>query len=102
MATALSWLGGLHLLQGRYVEAEPVLKLVRERLPEHEILVTTITSGGYETAASWRGKLISDVFFAPFDLPWAVRHSGPYGRRPPCDSISRSIVATFIRAREVW
>src|SRR2546425_392481 len=57
---------------GEVSAAEPILKLLRERLPGHSIIVSVITPGGHETASRLIGKCIDAVFYAPFDMPWSV------------------------------
>jgi 3-deoxy-D-manno-octulosonic-acid transferase len=58
---------------GEVVAATPILKLLRERLPEHEIVLSVITPGGLETAQA--AGLARAVFYAPFDIPWAVHRA---------------------------
>jgi 3-deoxy-D-manno-octulosonic-acid transferase len=44
-------------------------------MPGVDIVISTITPGGLETALALKGRLASSVFFAPFDLPWPVQRT---------------------------
>jgi len=58
---------------GEVMAASPILQRVRGQLPAHDIVFSAITPGGHETARS--SGLASHVFYAPFDVPWAVRRT---------------------------
>lgn len=53
--------------------ATPVIRAYRALHPDHEIVVSVITPGGYEVAEKLVGEWITFVFYAPFDTPRAVR-----------------------------
>jgi 3-deoxy-D-manno-octulosonic-acid transferase len=57
---------------GEVMAATPILRAYRELRPEDEIVMSVITPGGYEVAASLIGRWVQAVFYAPFDVPWAV------------------------------
>jgi len=51
--------------------AEPVIKMLRECYPDHDILLTHMTPTGRETAAQlFRDGVIQ--CYLPYDFPWAV------------------------------
>jgi len=51
--------------------AEPVVKLLRERHPDHHILLTHMTPTGRETGAQlFRNGVVQ--CYLPYDFPWAV------------------------------
>ncbi|HZP92284.1 MAG TPA: lipid IV(A) 3-deoxy-D-manno-octulosonic acid transferase [Burkholderiales bacterium] len=52
--------------------AEPLLRALRERHPEHRILLTHMTPTGRETARSLFADAVESVYL-PYDLPGAVR-----------------------------
>ncbi|MCH8274031.1 MAG: 3-deoxy-D-manno-octulosonic acid transferase [Armatimonadetes bacterium] len=56
---------------GEVVAARPILKELRTRLPEHELVLTCTTSTGYGIAESLKGKLIDHLFYFPVDVPAA-------------------------------
>lgn len=60
---------------GEFMAATPVLKAYRERRPDDQIIVSVITPGGHEVASAQKGKLVSEVFYCPFDAPFAVRRA---------------------------
>ena len=56
---------------GETIAAAPVIRAVRERLPEAKLLVTTMTPTGSARAAALLGD-IAQHCYAPYDYPWAV------------------------------
>ena len=51
--------------------AEPVIKMLRERNPDHHILLTHMTPTGRETGAQlFRDGVVQ--CYVPYDFPWAV------------------------------
>ncbi len=55
---------------GETLSAAPLARLLRARRPEIEILVSTVTLTGQETAARTLGSTADARFYFPFDLPW--------------------------------
>jgi len=55
------------------VAAVPILRELRARLPEHELLLSVITPGGQEMAAQQAAKFVDAIFYFPFDFPWVAR-----------------------------
>jgi 3-deoxy-D-manno-octulosonic-acid transferase len=51
--------------------AQPVISLLRERHPDHRILLTHMTPTGRETGQQLFGDRVSRCYL-PYDLPWAV------------------------------
>lgn len=51
--------------------AEPLVKALRERWPDHRILLTHMTPTGRETGEQTFGDTVSRCYL-PYDLPWAV------------------------------
>jgi len=51
--------------------AQPVISLLRERHPDHRILLTHMTPTGRETGHQLFGDKVSRCYL-PYDLPWAV------------------------------
>ncbi len=66
---------------GEVMAAAPVLKEIKARDPDLEIVMTTITPGGHEIAQGMVDKLLAAVGYLPFDLmpltKRAVRHIAP-------------------------
>jgi 3-deoxy-D-manno-octulosonic-acid transferase len=60
---------------GEVMAATPILKEYRERRPDDDIVVSVVTPGGHEVATTLVGKLVSGVFYAPFDVPPAVNRA---------------------------
>ncbi len=58
---------------GEVVAAVPILRELRERLPNDEILLSTITPAGHEMAEQQALKYVDGLFYFPFDLPWVAR-----------------------------
>lgn len=55
--------------------ATPILQTYKELRPEDEIVLSVITPGGYEVGSCLVGKCVTDVFYAPFDVPSAVKRA---------------------------
>ncbi len=58
---------------GETVAAVPIIKELREALPDCEILLSVITPAGHEIAAQQQSSLFDGIFFAPFDFPHVVK-----------------------------
>ena len=58
---------------GEVVAAVPILRELRRRLPNDEILLSTITPAGHEMAEQQALKYVDGLFYFPFDLPWVAR-----------------------------
>jgi 3-deoxy-D-manno-octulosonic-acid transferase len=58
---------------GEVVAAVPILRELRARLPDDEILLSTITPAGHEMAEQQALKYVDGLFYFPFDLPWVAR-----------------------------
>lgn len=54
---------------GETLSAVPLLRGLRERLPETEILFSTVTLTGQEVAEKALGGMTDRIFYFPFDLP---------------------------------
>ncbi|HXG24918.1 MAG TPA: glycosyltransferase N-terminal domain-containing protein, partial [Chthonomonadales bacterium] len=57
---------------GEVMAAMPILRAYKKLRPEDEVVMSVITPGGYEVAAGLIENLLQAVFYAPFDVPWAV------------------------------
>ncbi len=55
---------------GETLSAAPLVRLLRARRPDAEIVVSTVTLTGQETAAKTLGSVSDARFYFPFDLPW--------------------------------
>jgi len=53
----------------------PIVRALRERNPDLEAVLTTITPGGREVAENQVGKTLRAVSYLPFDLPWFMRRT---------------------------
>lgn len=60
---------------GEVMAAVPILRACRERLPDHELVLSVITPGGHEVAAKMVGGLLRAAIYCPFDVPFAVRRA---------------------------
>jgi len=60
---------------GEVIAALPLLQALREELPNHHLLLTTLTPTGNATARQHLGKLIDAVSYLPIDLPFAVQRA---------------------------
>ena len=58
---------------GEVVAAVPILRELRELLPDHALLLSTITPAGHEMAEQQASPYIDGLFYFPFDMPWVVR-----------------------------
>lgn len=54
---------------GETLSAVPLVRELRKRLPETEILLSTVTMTGQEVARKSLGEATDGIFFFPFDLP---------------------------------
>ena len=54
---------------GEVLAALPVLRGIRERLPEHEILLSVTTSSGHRTAREHAVDLFDHLVYFPIDVP---------------------------------
>jgi len=52
--------------------AQPLVAALRQRYPDHALLVTHMTATGREAASSLYGGFAT-LAFLPYDFPWAVR-----------------------------
>lgn len=60
---------------GEVMAATPILQAYRELRPDDEIVLSVITPGGHEVANGMIGKCVTDVFYFPFDAPFAVKRA---------------------------
>ena len=58
---------------GEVVAAVPIMRELRARLPDYELVFSVITPAGYEMAEQQAAKYVDAIFYAPFDFPWVVR-----------------------------
>jgi len=68
--TPTLWLHAVSVGETR--AAEPLIKALRERWPDHRILMTHMTPTGRETGERAFGERVARCYL-PYDLPWAVR-----------------------------
>ncbi|MBI5419409.1 MAG: 3-deoxy-D-manno-octulosonic acid transferase [Deltaproteobacteria bacterium] len=59
---------------GETLSAAPLVRRLRSRLPDAEILLSTVTLTGQETAEKVLGAETDARFYFPFDLPGIVRN----------------------------
>lgn len=52
--------------------AQPLIQALRERYPDHRLLLTHMTPTGRATSKALFGDTVERVYL-PYDLPWAVR-----------------------------
>jgi 3-deoxy-D-manno-octulosonic-acid transferase len=52
--------------------AQPLVRALRERFPDHALVVTHMTATGRAAARDLYGEFATPAFL-PYDLPWAVR-----------------------------
>ena len=64
------WIHAVSLGETR--AAEPLVRALRARFPDHALLVTQMTATGRDAAASLYGEFAT-LAFLPYDFPWAVR-----------------------------
>jgi 3-deoxy-D-manno-octulosonic-acid transferase len=69
-ARPLIWIHAVSLGETR--AAQPLVVALRQRYPDHALLVTHMTATGRATAADLYGALAT-LAFLPYDFPWAVR-----------------------------
>ncbi|MDA8121137.1 MAG: 3-deoxy-D-manno-octulosonic acid transferase [Deltaproteobacteria bacterium] len=77
---------------GETLSAASLVRLLRERLPDAEILFSTVTITGHEAAEKALGSSIDACFYFPFDLPGISRKF--------LDRVSPDIVV--ILETEIW
>ncbi len=53
---------------GEVVASTPILRELRTQLPDHEIILTTTTSSGYQTARDTAKDLYDHLFYFPIDI----------------------------------
>jgi len=53
---------------GEVVASPPILKEIRSQLPDHEIILTTTTSSGHQTARDTAKDLYDQLFYFPIDV----------------------------------
>ncbi|MCS6923683.1 MAG: hypothetical protein NZM10_04805, partial [Fimbriimonadales bacterium] len=58
---------------GETLAAQPVVKLLRQALPDYEIVFSTTTPTGQQTARSALRDWVDYFIYFPLDLPFAVR-----------------------------
>ena len=58
---------------GEVVAAVPILRELRQVLPEYDILLSVLTPAGMEMAQQQAKDYVSGLFYFPFDLPWVAR-----------------------------
>jgi 3-deoxy-D-manno-octulosonic-acid transferase len=64
------WIHAVSLGETR--AAQPLVRALRERFPDHALLVTQMTATGREAARELYGEF-AQLAFLPYDFPWAVR-----------------------------
>ena len=69
-AGPILWIHAVSLGETR--AAQPLVRALRERYPDHTLLLTHMTATGREAARSLYGEF-AQLAFLPYDLPWAVR-----------------------------
>ncbi len=67
--TPLIWIHAVSVGETR--AAQPLVAALRQRHPQHRILLTQMTPTGRQTASELFGDSVSCVYL-PYDLPWAV------------------------------
>jgi 3-deoxy-D-manno-octulosonic-acid transferase len=80
LSKALQWQPGsrprcwIHAVSaGEVVAAVPILRELRTRLPDHDLLFSVLTPAGWEMAEQQAKPYVDGVFYFPFDLPWVAR-----------------------------
>ena len=58
---------------GEVVAAVPILRELRARLPEAELIFSVITPAGMEMATQQAAPFVDALFYFPFDLPWVAK-----------------------------
>jgi len=54
---------------GEVIAALPILKLLREKLRDHEIILSVTTTSGHQTAREQAAELFDHLVFFPIDVP---------------------------------
>ena len=54
---------------GEVVAAGPLLRALRKRMPEHEIVLSVTTSSGHQTAREAKERLYDHLVYLPIDVP---------------------------------
>ncbi len=67
----LIWLHAVSVGETR--AAQPLIVLLRQRWPQHRILLTHMTPTGRQTGESLFGDTVERVYL-PYDYPWAMRN----------------------------
>jgi len=70
IARPVIWLHAVSVGETR--AAQPLVRALRERYPDHALVITQMTAAGRETAASLYGA-DATICFLPYDFPFAVR-----------------------------
>ncbi|CAN5606564.1 3-deoxy-D-manno-octulosonic acid transferase [soil metagenome] len=60
---------------GEAVAARPILKAVRDRCPDLEIILSVTTSSGHKTAREGPEGLFDHLIYFPIDLPWIAKRA---------------------------
>ncbi|MDW8106307.1 MAG: 3-deoxy-D-manno-octulosonic acid transferase [Armatimonadota bacterium] len=60
---------------GETLAAQPVVKLLRQRLPHYELVFSTTTPTGQQTAQSALRDSVDYLIYFPLDVPFAVRRA---------------------------
>lgn len=58
---------------GEVVAALPLLRTLKEAMPHGALYLSVITPAGYAIAQKQAAPLLTELFYAPFDLPWVVQ-----------------------------
>ena len=58
---------------GEVILLDTLIEEMRERMPDHEIVISTTTESGYDLACQRYSELT--VFFCPADFSWAIRRA---------------------------
>jgi len=57
---------------GEVVAAVPILKALKNRLPNYDLVLSVTTPAGREMAQQQASKYTAGIFYSPFDLFWIV------------------------------
>ncbi|MCS7272722.1 MAG: 3-deoxy-D-manno-octulosonic acid transferase [Fimbriimonadales bacterium] len=60
---------------GETLAAQPVVKLLRQQLPHYELVFSTTTPTGQQTAQSTLRDNVDYLIYSPLDVPFAVRRT---------------------------
>lgn len=60
---------------GETQAAQPLVRALRERYPDHAIVISTVTATGQDTARALFAEHALRIFYFPLDLPFAVRRA---------------------------